>query len=705
VLLVLGVVWGTGVFGSLGDDGFDDPDSEASRAAHAAESILGGGHDLLVLVRNDELTVDDPAFADGVERAIAALPAGLVAKAVGYADTGSVAFVSKDRHATYVAIGVPRGTTDADYWNAVEDYRAPSGFEVGFGGNLAMNADINAQVSEDIAHAEMLSFPVLLVLLLVVFGGVVAAGLPLAVGAVAILGAFTMLRVITSMTEVSVFAINIVTMLGLGLAIDYALFVVSRFREELHHGQDVEGALVATLSTAGRTVAVSGLTVTAALSSLLVFPQVFFRSMGLGGMAAVVVAMLTSLTALPAVLAMLGHRVDAWRVPLLNRRGRSAPAPGRRAARGPGTWERLAGTVMARPWVYVAVIVPALLVLGSPFLGVQFGGIDHRALPDGTGSREVAETVLRDFPSSGEPVRVVLSDGTEASTSAYVDRIEAMDGVTGVTVAGSRGDDTVLDVTHRFDVYSASAKQLVRDVRAMDPDTGGALVTGSTAFLLDVLDSLGSQLPLMAGWVFVSTFLLLFLAFGSLVLPLKAITMNLLSLSASFGAIVWVFQDGHLSGLLGFTSTGTVESTQPILILAMAFGLSMDYEVFLLSRIREQWDLTGDNRLAVATGLQRTGGIITSAALLLVVVIGAFSTSGITFIKMIGVGMALAIVIDATVVRALLVPATMRLMGSANWWLPAPVERLWRRVGIREYAGPRTALPAGEVEQPVGAVG
>ena len=709
-LVVLAVVWGTGVFGALGDAGFDDPDSEASRAARVAEDVLGGGHDLVLLVSNDALTVDDPEFAAGVEQAVAALPDGLVEEKAGYAETGSESFVSDDGHATYVAVQVPDGTTDAEYWDLVDTYAAPDGFEVGFGGNLAMNADINAQVSEDIAQAEMISFPILLVLLLVVFGGVVAAGLPLAVGAVAILGAFTVLRVLTAMTEVSVFAINIVTMLGLGLAIDYALFIVSRFREELRRGEDVERALVTTMSTAGRTVAVSGLTVTVALSSLLLFPQVFFRSMGLGGMAAVGIAMLTALTALPAALALLGHRVDAWRVPLLNRRSHSeeqAGRPrGRRVAESPGPWARVAGAVMARPWVYVAVIVPALLVLGSPFLRAEFGGVDHRALPDGTDSREVAETILSDFPGSGDPIRVVVQGSPVASTERLIERIEATDGVTGVTVAGSRDDDAVLDVTHRFDVYSASAKDLVRELRGLDPEPGTALVTGTTAFLVDVLDSLGDQLPLMAAWVFGSTFLLLFLAFGSLVLPAKAIVMNLLSLSASFGALVWIFQDGHLSGLLGFTPTGTVEATQPILILAMAFGLSMDYEVFLLSRIREQWDLTGDNRLAVATGLQRTGGLITSAALLLVVVIGAFSTSGITFIKMIGVGMVLAIVIDATVVRALLVPATMRLLGSLNWWLPAPLERLWHRVGIREYDGPPTAaVPAGEVEQPVGAIG
>ncbi|HSE09273.1 MAG TPA: MMPL family transporter [Nocardioidaceae bacterium] len=702
VFVVLAALWGTGVFGALSDEGFDDPGSEASRAARAAEEVLGGGHDLLVLVEHEEHTVDEPVFAGGVAQIVAALPADLVETSVGFAETGSEAFVSSDRHTTYVAVQVAEDTTDADYWHLVETYQAPHGFAVGFGGNLAMNADINAQVSKDIAQAEMISFPILLVLLLVVFGGVVAAGLPLAVGAVAILGAFTVLRVMTAVTDISVFSVNIVTMLGLGLAIDYALFVVGRFREELHRGGDVESALVTTMATAGRTIAVSGLTVAVALSSLLLFPQVFFRSMGLGGMAAVAVAMLTSLTALPAGLAVLGHRVDSWRVPRLNRRA----ARGRRSVERSGGWARVAGAVMARPWVYVAVIVPVLLILGSPFLRVEFGGVDHRALPEGTQSREVAETLLNDFPTSGEPIRLVLSGTSAETTAAFVDRLEQVEGVKGVTVAGDKGEEAVVDVTHGYEVYSASAKELVRDLRQIDPETGSALVTGTTAFLVDVLDSIGDQLPTMAAWVVCSTFLLLFLAFGSLLLPIKAIVMNLLSLTASFGALVWIFQDGNLAGTLGFTPTGTVEATQPILMLAIAFGLSMDYEVFLLSRVREQWDLTGDNRLAVATGLQRTGGLITSAALLMVVVVGAFSTSGITFIKMIGIGLALAIVIDATVVRGLLVPATMRLLGELNWWLPAFLDRLWRKVGIREYDGPPTAaIPEEDVEEPVGAIG
>jgi uncharacterized membrane protein YdfJ with MMPL/SSD domain len=370
--------------------------------------------------------------------------------------------------------------------------------------------------------------------------------------------------------------------------------------------------------------------------------------MGLGGIAAVVVALAPSLTALPAVLVLLRHRVDAGRVPFLNRRTRA-----RRFSGGAGPWERVAGAVMARPWVYVATIVPALLVLGSPFLRVEFGASTTARSPDGTPSREVAESLLQDFPHAGEPIRVVVRDASPSLTQAYVERLQNRDGVETVTMAGSEGSDTVLDVTHRFDVYSSSAKILVREVRSLDPGAGSAIVTGTTAHLLDVLDSLGEQLPAMGLWVLVSTFVLLF--------------------------------------------------------LAMAFGLSMDYEVFLLSRVREQWELTGDNRQAVATGLQRTGGLITSPALLLVVVIGAFSTSGITFIKMIGIGRALAIVIDATVVRGLLVPATKRLLGDRNSWLPAPLARLWSRIGFREHeawlpvAGP--ALPAGEVEQTVGAGG
>jgi RND superfamily putative drug exporter len=357
---------------------------------------------------------------------------------------------------------------------------------------------------------------------------------------------------------------------------------------------------------------------------------------------------------------------------------------------------------MRRPVAFVAVIVPLLLLAGLPFLRVEFGGVDHRALPEGTESRVVTERLQRDFAGGStttiDPVlsfadgRVDQSDRT--SVQDFADRVRGLPGVESVEVSGVGAGSALLSVRHGYDGISGEARDLVGQIRELpEPDGAEVLVGGRAAELRDLLASLGRTLPWMGLFVVGVTLVLLFLAFGSVLLPVKAVVMNVLSLTASFGALVWIFQDGNLSGLLGFTSTGAVEATQPILMLAIAFGLSMDYEVFLLSRVREEWDRTGDNAVAVATGLQRTGRIITSAALLLVVVIGAFSTSGIVFIKMIGVGMIIAILVDATIVRALLVPATMRLLGRANWWAPRPLAAVYRRFGIREERPATVSLP------------
>jgi RND superfamily putative drug exporter len=359
-----------------------------------------------------------------------------------------------------------------------------------------------------------------------------------------------------------------------------------------------------------------------------------------------------------------------------------------------GAWARLARSVMRRPVRYAVAVVAVLLLLGLPFLRVTFGGIDARALPAGTESRQVAEALERDFPANATgPIQAVVTLPTVGPAAdptalpAWIGEVRTVPGITSATVVGERGGTAKVDLGFTGDPMSAGARDLVDRVRALPPPPGGTvLVGGDTAVLSDLLGSLGRLLPYMALIVTGATVLLLFLAFGSVVLPVKALLMNVLSLTASFGAIVWIFQDGHLSGPLGFTSTGTLEATQPILVLAIVFGLSMDYEVFLMSRIREHYLRTGDNTAAVAAGLQRTGGIITTAALLLVVVIGAFSLSGITFIKLIGVAMAIAIVVDATVVRALLVPASMRLLGRWNWWAPAPLRRLHDRIGLREPA-------------------
>jgi RND superfamily putative drug exporter len=671
-------VWGTQVFGSLVGSGFDNPASESSRAAALADQKLGRDDaDVLVLYRSPTLTVNDPAFQRAVTSTLAKLPADVVARTTTYWGTQSPALVSKDKHATYAVLGL-RGDEEqrGDGLEAIRDRLAAPGQQTRVGGGAAVSQHIHDRVGADIGRAETLSMPALLVLLVVIFGSLAAASLPLAVGGLAILGAFTSLRVLTYFTDVSVFSVNVVTILGLGLAIDYGLFMVGRFREELAGGATTEDAVARTMATAGRTVAVSGITVAVSLAGLLLFPLTFLRSMGLGGLSAVLVALVAALTVMPALLGLLGHRVDA--LPL-RRRSRRVVTTER------GFWYRLAQSIMRRPVIYAVAVLTLLLLAGSPFLRVEFGGIDARALPSGTGSRVVSETIDRDFVQNGQsPIEAVVT-APPSELPSYVAVLKALPGVTGAQVAAVKGDTARVDVTYDADPISAQARDLVADVRAVPaPDGGSVLVGGPSATLADQLRTIGSRLPWAGLIVAAATFVLLFLAFGSLVLPIKAILMNVLSLGASFGALVLIFQDGHLSGLLGFTSTGTLEATQPILVLAIVFGLSMDYEVFLMSRIREEYDRTGDNTAAVAVGLQRSGRIITSAAGLILVVIALFSISGITFIKLIGVAMLIAVLVDATIVRALLVPATMRLLGRANWWAPAPLRRFYARYGIHE---------------------
>ena len=558
------------------------------------------------------------------------------------------------------------------------------------GGTTATEVAINSQVSANIARAESISFPVLLILLVIVFGSVMAAIAPLAIGGLAILGSFTVLRLLTLATTVSVYSVNITTIIGLGLGIDYGLFIVTRFREELRRQAllapgtgVVERAVARTVATAGRTVLVSGVTVALALCGLMLFQPVFLRSMGYGGVATVAVDVIAALTVLPALLAVLGHRVNALAV----RKSVRADAVARPEKEG--GWYRLAHAVMRRPAVFASVIVVVLLALGAPFLRISWGGTDASALPASSTVRQVQDTLTSEFPAnSTNPIEAVVTGVTnQAQLTAYTAKVGAISGVTGVQTTARQGTSVRLDVGYTPRPDSPQARQIVTSLRALAPPAhASVLVGGTTAMLVDELSSLGGTLPWMALLTAVATFVLLFLAFGSVVLPVKAIVMNILSLSATFGVIVWVFQWGHLSGLLGFTATGSIDPTMPILLLAIVFGLSMDYEVFLLSRIRERYDETGDNTAAVAAGLQRTGGLITSLALLLVIVVALFSASSITFLKLLGVGMIVALIVDATVVRILLVPATMRLLGRANWWAPGPLRRLYSRYGIREEA-------------------
>jgi trehalose monomycolate/heme transporter len=736
-------VWGIGVFGALqSSGGFTPPSSPSQTEANVAARAFGrDAADVVILYQGDNhLTDASAAYRSAVTRSLSRLPANRVASVQTYWSTGDPRLATANGRVTYAVVELA-GSSDsariANYEAIRNDFSAP-GLTVGVGGQIPTEAAINNQVGSDIGRAEAISLPVLLILLTIMFGSLAAASLPVVIGGIGIIGSFAALRLLTLVTPVSIYSINITTIMGLGLAIDYGLFMVGRFREELSRQPSVEDAVARTVATAGRTVVVSGITVAAALASLLLFPEVFLRSMGYGGVATVLVDMLAAVTVMPALLSVLGHRVNALRVrsavargvvsggrppavprgavsggrpPAASRSGVSGgrPPAAPRYAEGTGGWYRLARMVMRRPAVFAAVIVVVLLALGSPFLRITWGSVGPQDLPAGAPPRVVSEQLARDFPGNvaapiealaefGSPI--ASSPATQHELAAYIGRLGKVTGVTGAELTGVRGDIARIDLRYGSDPLSAAARQIVQHVRDVAPPAGARVyVGGQTAQLVDELASLSATLPWMALVMAAATFVLLFLAFGSVVLPVKAVVMNLLSLSATFGVVVWIFQQGHLSGLLQFTPTGTIDPTVPILMLAIIFGLSTDYEVFLLSRIRERYDLTGDNTEAVASGLQRTGGIITSAALLLVIVVGAFSASGITFIKLLGVGMIVALAIDASIVRVLLVPATMRLLGRANWWAPRPLRRLYARYGIRESDAERPSRQRSAVVQ------
>ncbi|WP_182525321.1 MMPL family transporter [Nocardioides dongkuii] len=686
--------YGLGVFDSLSQGGFDDPDSESSRELVAEQDAFGNQSvDVVAIYSSADLTADDPEFRAAVEGVVSGIPDGVVSSVVPYYDAERPGLVSADGHAAQVQISLA-GRTQGDFLESYDELSPAldaEGLETDLAGSYAVFTDVNEITSEDLKRAELISMPVVLLLALLIFGSLVAASMPVLVGALAMVGALAVVRLLTHVTDVSVFSVNVISLLGIGLAIDYALFVISRFREELaalpaDHPDAAAIAIRRTMTTAGRTVLFSGLTVAAAMSSLLIFPQAFLKSMGYGGIAAVLVAMLAALTVLPAALRLLGRRVDAGRLPW--RRHRAVATDDVH-----GRWARLARGVMRRPVAVIAVTVVVLLAVASPFLGARWGSVDHRVLPEDAPAHAASDKLAEEFGPEQSTASLLLRGADEQEVAAYVREVEQTDGVLGVQPVARDGDATLLRAAWEGNGQTEASQDLVTQLREIEPASGTVLVGGQTAATVDLVDSVGSHLPWMGLIVVGVMLVLLFLAFGSLVLPVKAVLMNLFSITASFGVVTWIFSDGHLSGLLGFTPQGFLDATNPILMLAILFGLSMDYEVFLLSRVREQWDRTGDNDLAVATGVQKTGRIITSAALLLAVVIGAFGTSGIVFMKMLGIGMLVALLIDATIVRALLVPATMKLLGDWNWYAPGPLRRWWDRHGFREGAEPVAPVP------------
>ncbi|MET9622242.1 MMPL family transporter [Streptomyces sp. NPDC006464] len=715
VITALAVVAGSGVGDRMGSGGWEDPDAESTYATQVLEREFPASQpNVLLLLDAGAAGVDDPAVAAEARRTAERLDAEPGVSGVGsYWATGSPALRSKDGRQAVIAARIQGEEKEAGeiLQRIAPAYRGTHGpVEVSLGGPLAVRHEMQTVIQEDLLRAELIALPVTLVLLVMVFGSAVAALLPLGIGIVAILGTNAVLRGLTEFTDVSVFAQNLTTALGLGLAIDYALFVVRRFREELAAGADTRTAVGTTLRTAGRTVLFSALTVAVSLAAMLVFPQYFLRSFAYAGIAVVLLAAAAALILLPAALMLLGDRVNALDLRRLFVRRRAAragdgagPAGAGRGGEDGAGWARTAALVMRRAPVFVVATTAGLVLLGLPFLGVKFGTADDRQLPSTSESRVVQDQLRDGFPGTPGGGLTVLAEGgaTPAQYADYRERIADLPGVERVDGPVTSGSGArahaYFTVVPEGEAVGEGAQRVVGELRAQEApfDTS---VTGAAAVLTDSKDAIADRLPWAAAIIVVITLLLVFLLTGSVLIPLQAVVLNALSLTAMFGAVVWVFQEGHLSGLLGFTATGDIETTLPVLMFCVAFGLSMDYGVFLLSRIKEEYDATGDHEHSVRFGLRRTGGLITAAAVILAVVMVAIGTSRVTNTKMLGLGVALAVLMDAMVVRSLLVPSVMKLTGRLTWWAPGPLRRFHDRFGVSEGGGPAAAPVAAREE-------
>ncbi len=663
--------------------GAEDPATESSRAVERLERA--GGIDphvgLVALIETPGPVASSAGRAKVEQVADLVASDAAVGRVTTTFTTRDPALVSKDGRSTYIVANFAP-VSDKEQQEASERVQERlAGVEgVSLGGPGAASAQINETVAEDLTRAELIAFPALFILSLIFFRGAVAALLPPLVGGLAIVGTFFALRLASEMGSISVFALNLTTGLGLGLAIDYSLFIVSRYREEIARTGPGREALRRTLATAGRTVLFSSLTVSAALASLLVFPQRFLYSMGLGGMIVALIAAAVALLVLPAILALLGNRVNALAPRRLQRAAEREAAPD-----SAGAWYRLSRLVMRRPGRVAIVSGAVLIALGTPFLGIRLTAVDASVLPEEASARQVDTALKRDFPPNHEqPILLAVDAPAGVAVNDFAAGLRDTPGVAAVLPAERAGSGTSLvRVVPDQGFLEERSQSLVRELRQAEAPFD-VLVGGGTAEFVDQKSSLASHLPLVFTIIAAATILVLFLMTGSIVLPIKALVMNVLTLSATFGLLVLIFQDGRFEGLLDYTSQGALESSQPVLLFAVAFGLSTDYGVFLLSRIKEARDAGASDSEAVAVGLERTGRIVTAAAVLFAVAFGAFATSQIIFIKEVGVGTALAVLIDASIIRAFLVPSLMELLGSRNWWAPRPLARLYERFGLRE---------------------
>ncbi|MGW3106715.1 MMPL family transporter [Streptomyces sp. NPDC001100] len=700
VAVALMGVLGAGAFGKLLGGGYDDPSSASSRAAKVIDRKFDGETNLVLLVGATGGRVDGtPAEQSGRALVAKLKKEPHLENVISFWDTSSPDLRSKDGHEAVVLAHVKGNDTERDE-NAkrvIDAYAGPyeDTLTVRAGGGAAVTSEMGTQSAKDLVLAESIAVPLTLVLLLLVFGSAVAALLPLAIGTIAIAGTFAELFLLGSVTDVSVFAVNLTTALGLGLGIDYALLMVSRFREQLATGASVHDAVRRTVSTAGRTVAFSAATVAAALAALLVFPQYFLRSFGYAGVGVVVIAAVSTLFVMPALFVVLGHRVNGGRLPWANRARSGTRAP---------LWGRLARTVMRRPALTALPVLAVLLLAASPLLGITFGTPDERVLPEDAASRQVSAVLREKFNGSDDAALHVVIDSpvNKSELGVYATQLSGLEGVvrvetsTGTYAKGQptaadpgnpalgRPDAQQINVVSTLTPKSDAAQSLVREVRAVAVPAGRRpLVGGVDAVLVDSKHSVGTRLPLAVALVALTTFLLLFLFTGSVVQPLRALLLNMISLGATLGVMTWIFQDGHLSSLLGFTAQ-PMDVSMTVLMFCIAFGLSMDYEVFVTSRIKELHDQGADNESAVTNGLGHTGRIVTAAACLLAVSFFAFGTAKLSFMQLFGLGSGLAILIDAVAVRGVLVPAAMRLLGRSAWYAPGFLRRFHARFGLSE---------------------
>jgi uncharacterized membrane protein YdfJ with MMPL/SSD domain len=684
---------GGGVASKLAPYGADDPATESVKAGDRLEDDGYREASVVVLVNHVSPTSAAGQRRVGqLERQLRANPD--VARVTSYLDTHSPDFISHSGDATYLAVSL-KPTDDKEQQDAAkgiaDDLDDQPGVSVG--GIALAQEQVNKQVEKDLRMAEMLAFPILFLLSLLFFRSGVAALLPLLIGGLAIVGTFLLLQLANEVVSVSIFALNLTTGLGLGLAIDYSLFVVSRYREEIAKSGPGTEAMKRTMNTAGRTVLFSSITVAVALASLMVFPQRFLYSMGLGGAIVALLASSIALTVLPAVLALLGNRVNALSPRFLQRRAeRDATVTEE------GFWYRLSRFVMRRPIGIATVTAAVLIVLGIPFYSLKFTSVDAQVLPESASARQVDNVMRADFPPFHDtPVLAVVENATPASLRAVENQLTGVKGIAEVQPpVRLKGGDAVIQAFQGSSYISDQSRNAVKDIRALpNPDGSTVLIGGAAAHFVDLQSSLASHGPIALAIVIVATLIVLFLMTGSVVLPVKQLVMNALNLSAVFGIMVFVFQDGRLEGLLDYRGQGALEQTMPILLFAVVFGLSTDYGVFLLSRIKEARDNGASDSECVAIGLERTGRIVTAAAVLFAIAIGAFATSQIIFIKENGVGTALAVLIDASLIRALLVPSLMELLGHWNWWAPRPLRRLHDRFGLSDTgAGQKAAVSA-----------